>query len=308
MRTPLVLGLALAVIGCAPAAEEAPHQHPPTEETAGSCEPVFGEDMIRLAAGAKLAPGQEGSWCFRWTTPRRLEITGFKGALGPGGHHALLLARASSTEPDGLAPCSEAELMDAQRVGAFDLLAGVSYESSGQRFEFPSAPVQAGLAVAPGTQLIFDAHLHNSGTSELAGCASLELSTGRPVSASLIFRTVLPEAQYSLVVPARGAVDVTYEEPAGGHYRIVASSTHMHEGGKHVRFSIKETGQTLYETSNWANPTPVVHAARKLLVEAGQTFRLECSFENPGAMDQRFPEQMCVGGMYLLPCSLPGAC
>jgi hypothetical protein len=44
------------------------------------------------------------------------------------------------------------------------------------------------------------------------------------------------------------------------------------------------------------------------VVEPTQTLRLDCSFENPTATEQRFPSQMCVGAMYVLSCSLPGAC
>jgi hypothetical protein len=231
------------------------------------------------------------------------------GTLGPAlGHHALLMAQQDPTEPDGVGPCSEAELMDAQQNGGFSLLAGVSYESDGVPYDFPSQPVQVGLFVPAGSQIILDAHFLNATSAEASGCASIDLHRGKNVVAKLQFRTVLPETQYGLVVPAQDTADVTYEEPAGGAYRVAAASSHMHQGGTHFRMSIKETGQVLHETTEWAEPQPTVLDAQKIVLGANQTLLLECSFENASAQDQHFPDQMCVGGMYLLSCALPGAC
>ena len=70
----------------------------------------------------------------------------------------------------------------------------------------------------------------------------------------------------------------------------------------------EETDQTIYESRQWADPTPAVFPDRVLKIDAGQTFRIECSFANATAAEQRFPDQMCVGGMYLLSCALPFAC
>lgn len=274
---------------------------------AEACAPRFDGDTLHLAVGDTIAPGEERTLCLRWTTPEAIDISGFVGALGPAGHHALLLGQ-SPAAPDGVAPCSEAEIMDAQVNGDFQMLAGVSYESSGVAYDFPSSPVQVGLHVPAGTQLVFDGHFLNTGDADAAACATLDLQRGAPVVAQLAFRTVLPVEQYGLAVPAHGSVDVSYEQPAGSRFRVVAASSHMHQGGTHFRMSVKETGQTLYETTAWAEPQPILYDTQKIVVEEAQTFLLECSFDNPGDADQAFPDQMCVGGMYTLSCALPGAC
>jgi hypothetical protein len=165
-----------------------------------------------------------------------------------------------------------------------------------------------GLFAPAGTQLILDAHFLNTASGPKDGCATIDLYRGKPVIAKLQFRTVLPKEQYGLVVPAQGKTDGTYEEPAGGRFRIAAASSHMHQGGAHFRMSIKETGKVLYETTQWAEPQPAVFDKEKLVLEENQTLVLECSFQNSTSADQHFPAQMCVGGMYVLPCSLPGAC
>ncbi len=275
---------------------------------AAACAPVITPDKIALAVGARLAPGEDRTLCLRWTAPEDVDISGFVGTLGRGGHHALLLAYAQPLGPDGVVPCSEAELMDARAAGAFQMLAGTSYESDGVPYAFPSAPVQVGLHVPRGSQLVLDGHFLDATAAPIDACARLELSRGAPVVARLEFRTVLPATEYGLAVPAGGHVDVAYEEPAGGAFRIAAASSHMHEGGTRFRLSIKETDQTIYESRQWADPTPAVFPDRVLKIDAGQTFRIECSFDNPTAAEQRFPDQMCVGGMYLLSCALPFAC
>lgn len=265
-------------------------------------------ETLHLAVGASVAPGEDATRCARWTTPVDLDITAFVGSLGPAGHHALLLAIPSPTEPDGVAPCSEAELMDAQTQGAFQLLAGVSYESDGVRYEFPDKPVQIGLVVPAGTQLVLDGHFLQTGGEAVQACAHVDLERGAPVVAPLVFRTFLPEAQYTLAIPPKDHVDVSYDMPAGGPFRVAAASSHMHAGGTHFRFSVAETGKVLHESDDWADPVPTLYEVEKVVVEEGQTLRLECSFDNPSDVTQRFPEQMCVGGMYTLSCSFPGAC
>jgi hypothetical protein len=276
--------------------------------TSGSCASDTSGDPLVLAIGAHLTRGQDQTWCLRWTAPSDLDISGFKGTLGHGGHHVLLLMYENPPAPDGLAMCSESELMDARSTGAFQMLAGASYETDGMPYDFPSAPVQIGLHVPKGSQLVFDAHFLNAGQAAIDGCATMALDRGKPVVARLEFRTVLPMAEYGLTVPAHGHADVAYDEAAGGAYRIAAASSHMHFGATHFKMSIKETGQTIYESSVWSNPTPSTFGADPIVVQASQTFHLECSFDNAGAEDQHFPDQMCVGALYLLPCSLPGAC
>ena len=82
--------------------------------------------------------------------------------------------------------------------------------------------MQVGLRVPAGTQLVFDAHYLNTGASEVAGCASIDLERGAPVVAALAFRTVLPPEEYALTVPAHSSIDVAYEEPTGGAFRVAA--------------------------------------------------------------------------------------
>jgi hypothetical protein len=275
---------------------------------AAACVPSFMGDTIHLAVSAELVPGEDKVTCLRWTTTEDLDISSLVGTLGPAGHHALLMSRATPTEPDGVGPCSEAEIMDSQTKGDFQLLAGVSYESDGVKYAFPSVPVQIGLHVPKGSQLVFDAHFLDTGASAVSACATMDLDRGKPVVARLLFRTVLPKEQYALSVPAHGKIDVSYTEPTGGKYRIAAASSHMHDGGTHFKMSVKETGQLLYETTNWAEPKPALFDVQKIVVDETQSFQLDCSFANQSGTDQHFPDQMCVGGMYLLPCTLPGAC
>jgi hypothetical protein len=198
--------------------------------------------------------------------------------------------------------------MDARQTGAFQMLAGVSYESSDQPVVFPAAPVQVGLRVAAGTQLLLETHFVNAQPTATTSCTTLTLSRGAPVVAALVFRTVIPKEEYTLTIPAGQTVTGTYEEPAGDRYRIAAASSHMHDGGEHFQLQIKETGVILYETSTWSEPMPALFDTRKIVVEANQTFQISCTFHNRGPVDQHFPDQMCVGAMFLLPCLFPGEC
>lgn len=298
----LVIGTSL---GCgAPSGEgPLPEADAGVEAGAGSvCAEDLEGDVLRLAAFARVAPGEDVSYCRRYTTKEQLDLSEFVGVLGPGGHHSLLLVRPTPTEPDGLSVCSEVEIMDAKDGAPFQLLAGTSYETDGVPFVFPTSPVQVGLTIAAGSQLVFDAHFLNAGAKDIDTCATISLSRGKPVAVALQFRTILPKAQYDLVVPAHDTIDVTYnDDPIDGRYRIVAASSHMHAGGKHFRMSIAETGQTLYETTVWSEPAPTTYDKTVVVIEKGQTIRLECTFENTSAQEQRFPDQMCVGAMYVMP-------
>ena len=273
------------------------------------CEGSSDEDHIALAVGRTIAPGADETWCLRWTADERIDISGVHGMIGPAGHHSLLLLDTEPNAPDGLDTCDEAELMDVMAYGDFSMLAGVSYETDGLSYEFPSAPVQVGLRVPAGAQLIFDAHFLNTSSEPIDACATFDLARGKPVVAALQFVTLLPEEQYGLTVPAMGSIDVSYEIAVGERVRLAAASSHMHQGGRHFRLSVKETGDTIFETESWEDPSPRLFAPpAKKVVEAEQTWLMECSFDNPSATAQRFPDQMCVGALYVLPCTLPGAC
>ncbi len=273
-----------------------------------ACETTFDEQTLHLAVGTALAPGEERTMCLRWTAPEDLEIVGLEGTLGPAaGHHALVLVHPTPSGEDGVSPCSEADLMDQNLDAGFQMIAGVSYESDGVRYGFPSAPVQLGLSVKKGQQLVLDGHFLNAGSGGVEACASVDFELG-DVFVPLTFRTVLPVEEYDLVVPANGSVDVTYEEPIGASYRVAAASSHMHQGGRHFRMSVAETGITLFEGEDWADPVPRQFDGEALVIAGDHTFRLECSFVNTSNAERRFPDEMCVGGLYLVPCSFPGAC
>ncbi|MBK8942171.1 MAG: hypothetical protein IPM79_32335 [Polyangiaceae bacterium] len=277
--------------------------------TAESCAPSFDGETLHLAVGGDLEAGDEQTLCLRWTAPQALDITRFVGTLGPAaGHHALLLVHPTPSGPDGVAPCSEAELMDAVEVGEFQMLAGISYESDGVPITFPSSPVQIGLRVPEGAQLVLDAHFLNASPEAASTCASIDLVTGEPVVAALEFRTLLPAEQYTMVIPANDGLDVSFDIPVDEDVRVAAASTHMHEGGTHAELVVQPSGYVLHETDEWAEPEPTQHTTTASVIRAGDTLQLSCSFENTTSTDQHFPDQMCVAGMYVLSCGFPGAC
>lgn len=263
---------------------------------------------LRLAVEQALPPGSDSTLCLRYTTPVSLDLTGVVGHLGAGGHHALLLALAQPAGPDGLSPCSESQIMDARNSGVFSMLAGVSYESSDLPITFPAVPVQVGLRVAAGTQLVLDTHFVNAQATATTGCTTLQLNQDAPVVAAMVFRTVIPKEEYTLTIPAGQTVTVSYDEPVGDKYRVAAASSHMHAGALHFKMTVKESGQLLYEATSWSEPKPAQFDQTAIVVQPSQTFHIECTFQNLGATDQHFPDQMCVGGMYLLPCVWPGEC
>lgn len=302
------LSLLLAVFafgpfGCAPAPDGNETKPPdPDPPSVVSCPEDLESETLKFSAGARIEPGQDISYCRRFTTSEDIPIQQFVGTLGPGGHHSLVLIRPTATEPDGVGPCSEAEIMDAQSGSPFQLLGGASYETDGVPVVFPTTPVRVGLLIPAGAQIVFDAHFLNPTNKPIDGCASMSFSRGTGIDIALEFRTILPPAEYALVVPAHQTIDVNYDdEPMPSRYRIVAASSHLHEGGKHFRMSILETGQTIFETSTWSEPKPALYDKAVLVIEKGQTIHLECSFANTTAVDQHFPAQMCVGAMYVIP-------
>lgn len=306
-----VLLAVVAVCGCS----RAPAASGSTGGAAGAggsdggvgCAPSYAGDGVHLAAGAPVPSGGDQTYCLRWTTPDELDITSFTGTLGAGGHHALLLTRASSPDPDGFDPCSEATIMDAQVLGPFGMVAGFSFASSGEQIDFPTTPSPTGLRIPKGTQLILDTHFINTTAQSLDACASIDLTRGT-VDVPLELLTMLPAAEYTLSVPPLGSVSVSYPQPSGGNFQILSAWGHMHEGATQFLLSIKETGTTLFESTDWAEPKPMIFSDQTVLIESTQSFQLDCSFDNVGTTAVGFPDQMCVGAMYLLPCAADGGC
>lgn len=304
-RTAQVLGLLF--LGACGGGDGASTDAPALVDTtaAATCAPSLTEQSLHLAVGQEqLAGGADATLCLAWTVPEDLDITRFVGTLGPAaGHHALLLAR-DPVGPDGVAPCDEPTLMDAAANGTFQMVGGVSYESDGVPIVFPSAPVQVGLHIPAGRQLVLDAHFLNTADAPADVCASMDLDRGGRVFAPLEFMTILPAEEYDLTVPAGGTRDVSYDVPVTARRRVAAASTHMHVGGTHATLSAVPAGGgdpvVLHESDEYTGGAPTRHDGASIYVEAGDSFRLECSFENLGATPQAFPDQMCVGGLYLL--------
>jgi hypothetical protein len=278
-----------------------------------SCQPSYDSKTLHLAVGGTFNASQEQTLCLRWTAPEDIDVSSFTGTMKPIGHHALLIAQYDSTVPDGVAPCNEADLMDAQKVGKFSLVAGISYESDGKPYTFPAYPVgtasvQVGLKVPKGAQLILDGHFINANPVTKQGCVQLDLEVDKPVAVPLEFQTLLPDEEFALAIPAHGNLDQAYDIPAPARQRIAAVISHQHAGSTHFKLSIKETGMQLYETSDWNDPAPALFQTQTVVVEQGQNFHMECSFENTTDQVRGFPAEMCVGAMYVLPCTFPGAC
>ena len=272
---------------------------------AGACAPSLTDETLTLAVGqTQLAGGSEATLCLAWTVPEDVDVTRFVGTLGEhAGHHALLLAR-DPMGPDGVAPCDEPTLMDAAAHGTFQMIGGVSYESDGVPIVFPSQPVQVGLRVPAGRQLVLDAHFLNAQEAPVDVCATITMDRGARVLAPLEFMTILPAEEYDLTIPAGETRDVSYDVPVTARRRVAAASTHMHVGGTHAKLSAVPAGGgdpiVLHETTEYTGGAPTRHDGTPVYVEAGDAFRLECSFANDGATPQEFPDQMCVGGLYLL--------
>ncbi len=313
-RTPLFLTLFLGACGgdaTGPSAPVVP------DEPAAPAAPVDPLDQIAAPAADegfqiklssfKVMPGEEVYYCHRVPVPvaANVDLERIHTTFSKGSHH-ILIFNADAALPAAEGACSQGGftlgvplgevarqnlrfLTGSQTPGAEAPQADTDFRGSG-----------LGLALAAGGTLFMQQHFVNTGTTPIDARAVLNFwfakqPVARHIESYFFFNPLIN-------VPPHGEQEVAARcrFPAGTE--VAGMVSHMHQHGVYFsahRAMNDQLTEMLYESRDWAEPTPRAWAPGSMLkMSDGESIEYRCRFQNPGDTAIRVGEsasdEMCM--------------
>jgi hypothetical protein len=161
----------------------------------------------------------------------------------------------------------------------------------------------------PGTQgFTLNAHFINAGASSLQGNVALTMYVAKPGQVKQQVGPIFLN-QALLSVPATNQPSTStssYSLPQD--VNLLLGASHMHQRATNF-IATTSTGQTLYQTTVWAEPKPVIYSP-PLLLKSGTTITWSCTYVNDTGATLTFGESastnvMCISEFIYYPVADP---
>ncbi|MCE9574746.1 MAG: hypothetical protein K8W52_16475 [Deltaproteobacteria bacterium] len=298
---PLFLGLALAACGAsaAPIVPDAGAELLPGFTPAA---PGPGELQVVSPIVRDIAPGADVLMCTYLpieagfaTDVDITHVTGFQTQAGA--HHAILY-QARSNRPVDTHVCTDDDM-------ANSIPLGITGGEGGDAFGIPDG---LALRAAAHSQLFFQTHWVNTTDQAIDGQAAFNLTVQAPstaVQTAGVFSIV--STQISVAAGATGSAAATCTFARDIQFGTLYG--HAHEWGTHVRIVHTPMGgadDVIYD-HDWiahnafAPPSLRYTVAAPFVVHAGDTVRVECSYDNTTDHELTFPFEMCAAAGFYFP-------
>ena len=231
-----------------------------------------------------IAPGEEAFKCQNFRNPfgHNVAVLSTESFMTAGSHHLLVFQR-SEIDDGELEDCSGLEF------SAYLHLAQQSQKRTGY-------PPDVGRLLTIWEGLRVQVHYLNTSSdtihTEVAVTLQADLPEAVPMHASQIFINT-----FGISVPPRGEGRAENSCSVPKDVHVFSGVSHMHHHG--VYFTARsDDGQLLYETNEWAEPTPWDFDPPRFLPE-GSTIRIECEYLNNSDEYLSFGEsaasnEMCI--------------
>lgn len=282
---------------------------------AGDDAPVFmegfeppppGEGEIQFVSPIleDMAPGADITLCTYLDPDLSFEDTvdvvagrGYQSMLG--GHHAILYT-AERNRPIGTHECTDDDMVNARfLVGAGGGDAGGAY-----------ADIPEGLAyqIDAGRQLMVQTHWINTTTQPIDGQAAFNIRV-QPPSDEVQHAQLMNWLTTDISIPAGGTAAVRGDCVVQQDLNFYLMGGHAHEHGTRVTLTHTPAGgePTVFYDEEWVEyytfdpPRISMDVAAPMVVRAGDTLSVDCTYDNPGSEALGFPTEMCVGFGFYFP-------
>ena len=272
--------LAAALFACS---SESGTDNPPS---ADSFQPLVEVDW-------SLAAGEEIYLCKWVTVGRDLYFDAFAGMNPEGTHHTALFLVENPVKPDGVAPCSAAEIGRVSITGA-----GVGTQPS-------YLPDGVAMFVPAGSQLLLNLHLFNTSDQVLTGRSG---TLGRPVDPSKVEQIAegVSAGPLTLSIPPGRSTHsgtCTFDHDAT-IYRVLP---HMHQTGAHMKVVAhsSERGPVVLHDAPYDFYDQLAYRVDLLPMKQGDQIHIECTYENHTgrtlAWGESSNDEMCIAGLGRFP-------
>jgi hypothetical protein len=139
-------------------------------------------------------------------------------------------------------------------------------------------------------------HYYNPTSSELTGQISVSLSYVDPTEATFLAAPIFLNQTLLAVPPGPSTALRQFLVPYS--IQMIRSVGHMHSRGK-LFSAVTNTGQTVYDTTNWAEPEERVFDP-PLTIAGGSTITWSCTYENPTGTVLTFGESATINEMCIM--------
>lgn len=300
MHRKLALGvLALAVVGCASDAGDAPESR--TEPPASTSTPALEDhDVVFDAPEVTIAAGAEAMNChFLPPLEHDLVVRGFRTQQSRGGHH-MVVYRALQQKPAGTTEdCSTGESMSNLMLA---LTQTGTQEPGASAIEFPQNHV---VVLPAGVQLVAQSHYINSSEEPIVTHDAMTLFTTDADLSSLTRLYLFVAGASSFEIPA----DSVYSTRAGcvldRDLTMLSLTPHMHEWGSEIQLEVGDDSSmnVVADELSWEpgmrDLPPITsfsspNARSNGRFRSGQSVALTCTWRNTEHAPIKFPQEMCA--------------
>lgn len=257
-----------------------------------------------------LAPGEERTACFYFTTPNESQIAVGKWVsdMTPGSHHMIYFTNLGTQPPDGT--IDDCDIADAIPLPVY--ASQIPYEE----LAFPTDDGEGSpLAqeIAPSTSGFFQMHYLNATDAPLTATVTLSAYGLRDTieyTRTDLFATY--NADIAIPPMARDFVVAATCDAVQG--KFWSMSTHSHKQATTTR--VKDASAMVFESLDWEHPGMERFEAPTFFSFSSETVTWECTYDNLGDNKDRTiqsgqsarTDEMCMATGYYFPANGPKGC
>jgi len=239
--------------------------------------------------------GGEVYMCQNFASPwaDQVDIKTYSLQMSPGSHHMFAFYIANATD-GAIEPCPNGGL----QFGAFTF-------TSQQPQLTETFPATVGATIPQGTGFQLMAHYLNAGATDIEMTSvALTMYVAKPGAVTQHAGVMYLNNLAVMAPPGHSVSTDSYTLPQD--VSIMSSASHMHHYGTNF-VSTASSGQTLYSTTQWAEP-PGKPYSPPLPLTSGTTISWSCTYDNTGGTLLSFGESalnnvMCISISVFFPVS-----
>jgi hypothetical protein len=243
--------------------------------------------------------GNDPYYCIISTVHEDIYIKAFKGMIPVGTHHTVLTIY-DGNEPDGIVPCNAG-------TNGPSMIYGTGIGTPPLYF-----PDGVGLHLRPGTRLINNLHLFNSGDTSISGTSGTYYLPAQPSEIQHEAEIVLA-GPLSLSLPPgqkttqSGACKVS-SISATENIHVFSLAPHMHRLGTHMKTTLERTGapNTVLMDTDYQFESQTFELQNPFIeLRPTDVIRTECTYDNTTGSTVGFGQnsnnEMCFSDLYYFP-------
>jgi hypothetical protein len=237
-----------------------------------------------------LPVGSEGYTCVVATVPGDLYIGAFLPIAPIGTHHTVLTQGAQY--PDGVFPCDAA-------TNGHNMIYG-----SGVGTEADVMPEGLAVRLSAGDKILLNLHLFNATGAPLSGTSGVAVKRLDPADVVHEATSVLA-GTFTIDIPPQSAGTAIGHCTVPSPVTIFSVGPHMHQLGRHMKVTSLRDGRVVHDAPYSFEDQRHFMIEPFLALEAGDTVRVECEYQNPSNQSVQFGDssnaEMCFAGLFHYP-------